>query len=467
MVVRELFARLGLKVDKHGFEAGDRLVEGVKHALEALLVYEGVEWLHHLIESTISAGAHLKVLSQQLGIAVEPLQELQFAAKLSGVEAEAMTMGLRHLAREAMAARDGSGEAAKAFSRVGVSVTDANGKLRPAQDLLGDLADRFAVMPDGTEKTALSMAFFGRSGAQMIPLLNQGRKGIAEMRQEFIDLGAEISGETAEAFHELENDQIRLGFAWQGIKNQIVVDLMPTLKELVGGILQWVKQNRIIIAQKMETVVKVLAAALKIAAGAVDIFLTTLKWLSDHMVLTTTIAGVLTGAFLVLKAGAIRAAVASGAAWAAAAAPLILIISLIAVIILMVQDLLSEDSLIIEGIDKTFGIIGKKIGEFINDMLDKIADIPRALGLVQEKIFQKPGKSAAGGLAEGALGQLLSGSIPPAVTANPTAPNVVSSPNIDIKISTPDAESAIPWFQKAINDALDGHARSIAEALGQ
>lgn len=72
----------------------------------------------------------------------------------------------------AMVAAGGSKEQIEVFSRLGVSVTDAAGQLRPTEDVLLDLADAFAAMPDGAEKSALAVKLFGKSGVELI--LNQG-----------------------------------------------------------------------------------------------------------------------------------------------------------------------------------------------------------------------------------------------------------------------------------------------------
>ena len=71
----------------------------------------------------------------------------------------------------------GTGPAADAFGRLGVSVTDANGKVRETDQVMLDLADKFQQMPDGTEKAALASQIFGeRLGSELIPMLNMDTK---------------------------------------------------------------------------------------------------------------------------------------------------------------------------------------------------------------------------------------------------------------------------------------------------
>jgi hypothetical protein len=56
------------------------------------------------------------------------------------------------------------------LAQLGIKTRDASGKLRSTQDVLGDLAERFATMPDGPVKTAIAIDALGKSGADLIPL---------------------------------------------------------------------------------------------------------------------------------------------------------------------------------------------------------------------------------------------------------------------------------------------------------
>ena len=60
-----------------------------------------------------------------------------------------------------------------AFKAAGIDTLDADKAFR-------QLSDLFAVMPDGMQKTALAMKLFGREGMSLIPLLNEGSRGLDE-----------------------------------------------------------------------------------------------------------------------------------------------------------------------------------------------------------------------------------------------------------------------------------------------
>lgn len=102
MVIAELFATLGLKSDEHEWNHGHELIDGLKHGLEALAAIEvGKSIAEHLSEMFKGAAEQVETadrLAQSLGTTSDALQELDYAAQMSLVPAEALHTGLQRLA---------------------------------------------------------------------------------------------------------------------------------------------------------------------------------------------------------------------------------------------------------------------------------------------------------------------------------------------------------------------------------
>ncbi len=96
---------------------------------------------------------------------------------------------------------------------MGISVTDAGGRLRSTAEILRDVADRFASYANGTEKSALAQELFGKSGAKLIAFLNEGREGLQKFG------GA--SEEQIRVAAELQSRIDRLAAAWDRLKMSI------------------------------------------------------------------------------------------------------------------------------------------------------------------------------------------------------------------------------------------------------
>lgn len=206
--------------------------------------------LSGLAFSAIKSAAEMGKLAQTAGMPVESFSKLAAAAKLGEVPLESLAQNLRKLnVNLAEAAGDSSSKAAQAFAAIGVAVTDASGKIRPQAEIIKDVADKFAGYKDGAEKAALAVAMFGKSGADMIPLLNEGGAAI----QDTMDAASGTTKEAAEQAHEFENNLIKLKTTFTAVGKGIAYEILPTFVELTGAFVKFIKDNGIVQAVVMTT----------------------------------------------------------------------------------------------------------------------------------------------------------------------------------------------------------------------
>lgn len=171
-------------------------------------------------------------LAQQTGIGVQSLTELDYAAKLSDVSTEDLSTGITRLTSKMGDVAQGSKEAAAVFDSLGVKVKNNDGTLRSSEEVLKDIAQRFSEFADGSTKTAYAVEIFGRSGAKLIPMLNSGRDGLAEMADEARSLGVVFDEKAAKAAERFNDNLTRLGQAAQGLKIELLQGLIPPLTEI-------------------------------------------------------------------------------------------------------------------------------------------------------------------------------------------------------------------------------------------
>lgn len=337
--IADLFAKLSIRPDKKSFAIADKLMGSVKTALAGFLAYKTVTFFEGMIADTAELGSKFVDLSQQVGVPIEPLQQLGYAAQLSGSSLDGMAVGLKKLSLNIYGATKGGEAQIETFRALGVAYKDAAGHARPTEDVLSDLADHFKSMPDGTEKTALAMKALGKSGAELIPLLNEGGDGIAKLRQEFVDLGGQIDEETAKSLEEFGDQTDKVKTALIGVRNDAVKAILPELKKMATTLIAWIKANRTLIKQKLAAVMHGIVFALKALGRIIGTVVRVVSWFHDHLGLLAVILGSVAAAFVILQAAAIGAAIASAAAWVLAALPLVLIAALIGALILIVEDL--------------------------------------------------------------------------------------------------------------------------------
>lgn len=196
-----------------------------------------------MIRSSLDSADALDEMSQRVGISVEALSTLRPAAELSGVSAESFEAGLRRLATSMFEASTGSDEAARRFTALGIAVRNQDGSLRATDQVLLDLADRFKAMPDGAEKSALAVQIFGRSGAELIPLLNQGRDGVEALTNEMAALGLQIGGETAAQAETFNDSLAKIRLATTSIANRVIEAFLPAMNDMAAGMVESAKQG--------------------------------------------------------------------------------------------------------------------------------------------------------------------------------------------------------------------------------
>jgi len=240
-----LVAELTAKTD--GFQAGltraaKSAEESSKQITDALSKVQGVLGTLGVGVSVAALGAYVKhysemadglgKMSQRVGVSVESLSTLRYAADLAGIGMEDLDSLLTKLNKTLGDAGAGGKDSGALLKQFGISAKEVKDGTIDAEEALKRISDRFATTPDGINKSAAAVELFGKAGAKMIPFLNQGRDAIEDLQKEATKLGLKLSTEAAQQA-EAFNDQLRtLEFASEGAKNAILGSMMPALTEI-------------------------------------------------------------------------------------------------------------------------------------------------------------------------------------------------------------------------------------------
>jgi hypothetical protein len=198
-----------------------------------------------MVSESIEVMANLHKLSEATGASVEGLSRISYAAKLTNTPMEDAGRGLERLAKSAYAAQTGNHALAAVYQQLGVHVTDGNGHLRDSGDILQDVAGKLERYRDDAGKTAILMQLFGRSGAQMNPMLHEMAQHQAELNKEMAAFGLTISGKTASDAEEFHQNMMRLKAAGEGLGIAITASMLPGLKQLAQQLANWAQQSNL------------------------------------------------------------------------------------------------------------------------------------------------------------------------------------------------------------------------------
>lgn len=217
---------------------------GLRGVLGSLGVALSVGAFAALIRSSFDATDALGKFAQKAGTTTEALSGLQYAAKLSEVSTESLQIAFKKLASNMFEASTGGKEAAAVFKGLGIEVKNASGGLKATDAVLLELADKFSVMENGAAKSELAVKLFGKSGVDMIPLLNEGKKGIQELADEAERLGIIVSSQFAEDADKFNDNLDRLKSSGQGLAMFLGSGLLPVLNDVAQAFVDTAMESK-------------------------------------------------------------------------------------------------------------------------------------------------------------------------------------------------------------------------------
>jgi phage-related protein len=224
--------------EKHIFSMGDMIkanliseaiIGGVKALGTAMLsVASGVK---DAVMNTVDYASDIKDMSDKTGVGAEELQKYAYAAKMSGMETETLEKAMVKSQKSFADAKEGSKSLNEAYSRLGIDIN----KISNSEEAFDATLKALAGMEDETTRNALANDLFGKSYAELAPLLNEGADGIDALKQKAADLGIVMSEDAVNSGEALGDTLDTIKQQASGVANTFVSMLLPGLSELATG----------------------------------------------------------------------------------------------------------------------------------------------------------------------------------------------------------------------------------------
>jgi len=241
MIVRELITLLGFEVDNKGsIKAGKTLKDLTKKArlataaVGAISTALAVKALHDFVVE----GDRAAKTAKQIGVSAEEFQELEFAAKRSGVALEPFLVGIRTLQKNAVESTLRVNEFTKTFRRLGVNVKDSSGKIKPTVRLFTDVGESLSKIQNASVRAQAAQKLLGEGGAKLLPLFLEGAEGIDALRRRARALGFIINNETAGRLEHLQDNFTDLSLVATGVSRKFAASLTPALTRITDQLLE-------------------------------------------------------------------------------------------------------------------------------------------------------------------------------------------------------------------------------------
>ena len=234
--LREVFARFGVKFDSAELEKGDKATKGAVERLKELggVLAGGavVQGIRAFAAESAAIGDELARTGNAMGIATDELQAYRHAAGQAGVGADQLNDAFKTLQQTSTDASQGGGMR-EVFARIGVSATDAAGRVRPITELLPDIAANISRLESPSERAAFLMQVMGESAGRLGPLFEGGAEGMAEALARLEELGGGASEDFIAMSERLTDSYADQDTALLSLRSRIGVLLLPIIERLV------------------------------------------------------------------------------------------------------------------------------------------------------------------------------------------------------------------------------------------
>lgn len=198
------------------------------------------------------------------GMSVEQWQRMKYVAEQANVPVEALEDGLSRLnSGVAKAAAGQNKKLAGLFAQLGIATRDANGQVRAGIDLLPELADAFKRNENPALRARMGVALFKGGYAELLPLLTEGSEAIEQNAKRFDRIKGVISAGDIRAAKDLGDSFKDLGLVMKGFQGTVAKQLVPVIKPLVDGLVEWWVANKKLVSVEVGRMAKDLADYIK------------------------------------------------------------------------------------------------------------------------------------------------------------------------------------------------------------
>jgi hypothetical protein len=267
------------------------VVGTVARLAKGLAVAAGIGGIGFMLKRTLSTIDAIAKMSKELQISTEALMTLDQAAKLSGTSIEQVQKGLQIMVRRLGEAREGYGEGKKGLDAMGVSAQKMIDM--GTEKAFLKIADAVKESRTAAEKANIAYQLFGRSGVNMINLLNEGSAGFIKLKKAMIEAGNTVSAFDAQKIEDANDAIVDLKTSMQGVVNQAVVRLAPAIEKAAELLTKYkdrivsTVKNTVIFVVKTLLVIK----TIKLVGGAIRGLIGIYKSLAAAQTVTLALGG--------------------------------------------------------------------------------------------------------------------------------------------------------------------------------
>ncbi len=217
-----------------GVAVGALAAVGATMAGIGAAVVEGSGALVEAAGNTAAFGDNISKSAQRVGMSIEAYQKWDYAMKLAGTSMESSAAGFKTLTNSLDDAINGSKTAAEKFAAVGISIDDLAGKSR--EEVFQMVIEGLQGMTDDAKKAAAANDLLGKSGQNLMPLLNQTAESTRAVMEETEKYGFILDDSAIAASVDYQDALTRMNSTIDGVKNNLMSNFLPGITDVMNGI---------------------------------------------------------------------------------------------------------------------------------------------------------------------------------------------------------------------------------------
>jgi len=237
MIADSLYIAFGLQPDKQSirnargaisrFASDARQRIGQIATIGAAAVAAGAVAAGAALKEALDTADDAAKAARRVGVTTEALQELEYAAGLSGVAVEDLRNGVTKLSARVNDAAKGNKELVKTFRELNLDAKELD-KLSPDQQF-EKVAGALNNIDNQGKRTRLTMKLLEEMGPKFASMFAAGEEGIRAMREEAQRLGLIISDDQAQAAEKFNDRLSKIQQVGQAMIRQFFLRLLPEL----------------------------------------------------------------------------------------------------------------------------------------------------------------------------------------------------------------------------------------------
>lgn len=182
--------------------------------------------VNKLVQDFAQVGDAIGKAAARTQLSTDDFQTLSFAFEQSGGSAANLETAIKSMSTQYLDLQRGTATSTDLFNRLGITLNDLEGL---------DVGERFRLIAksisniqDPTEKAAVAVKLFGRSGATILPLI----QNMDQYEQRLRDINGVISGSSIRDAENLTDLNNELSRSWDKLTSQLSGAFVPAVRVL-------------------------------------------------------------------------------------------------------------------------------------------------------------------------------------------------------------------------------------------